>query len=66
MDNWSTYRPLSPVLRDLGLSCLGAGEQGGTSLLQEQETFLLCTGLHQPGPGLVPAWRDWEKVSAPP
>lgn len=29
MDNWSTYRPLSPVLRDLGLSCLGAGEQGG-------------------------------------
>ncbi|MHA7306072.1 helix-turn-helix domain-containing protein [Arthrobacter sp. TMN-49] len=29
MKNWSTYRPISPVLRELGLSCLGAGEQSG-------------------------------------
>lgn len=29
MNNWSTYRPISPVLRELGLSCLGAGEQSG-------------------------------------
>ena len=29
MNNWSTYRPISPVLRDLGLGCLGAGEQSG-------------------------------------
>ena len=29
MDNWSTYRHPAPPLRDLGLACLGAGEQGG-------------------------------------
>ena len=29
MENWSTYRPIAPALRDLGLGCLGAGEQAG-------------------------------------
>ncbi len=29
MDNWSTYRHPALPLRDLGLACLGAGEQGG-------------------------------------
>lgn len=29
MENWSTYRPIASALRDLGLGCLGAGEQGG-------------------------------------
>lgn len=29
MENWSVYRPIAPALRDLGLGCLGAGEQGG-------------------------------------
>lgn len=29
MDNWSSYRLPSPRLRDMGLACLGAGEQSG-------------------------------------
>lgn len=29
MDNWSHYRQPAPPLRDLGLACLGAGEQSG-------------------------------------
>ncbi|MDR6989760.1 AraC-like DNA-binding protein [Paenarthrobacter nitroguajacolicus] len=29
MDDWSTYRHPAPPLRDLGLACLGAGEQSG-------------------------------------
>ena len=29
MDQWSHYRQPAPPLRDLGLACLGAGEQGG-------------------------------------
>lgn len=29
MDNWSSYRQPAQPLRDLGLACLGAGEQSG-------------------------------------
>ena len=29
MDEWSHYRQPAPPLRDLGLACLGAGEQSG-------------------------------------
>ncbi|MFE4195882.1 AraC family transcriptional regulator [Paenarthrobacter sp. NPDC056912] len=29
MDDWSVYRHPAPLLRDLGLACIGAGEQSG-------------------------------------
>ena len=66
MNNWSTYRPISPVLRDLGLSCLGAGEQGG-KLPSFKSRRLSSYGLVyvSHGSGWFQLGGSREKVTAP-